>query len=520
MADEKRLELSGRIDSANAAQVERALAEKLAGEKPEVLTLDLAKLSYISSAGLRILLHLRKNAGDMRLVNVSSEVYEILEMTGFTEMMRVEKAMKTISIEGCEEIGHGANGSVYRIDKDTVVKVYRDPDALDAIREEREKAKLALILGIPTAISYDVIRVGEGYGTVFELLNARSFSRIIATEPERLNWCIREFAELLRKIHDTVVPAGKLPDLRETVLGWVRFLRDYLPEAAGKKLTALVEAVPHDDHMIHGDYHTKNLELQNDEVLLIDMDTLSVGNPIFELGSIYNSFIGFYELDPDGIHRFQGFSFDTARRFWRGFLSAYLGTNCEAKLREVEDKARVLGYTRLIRRNIRRGGLETEDGRTLIEHWKTELLELLDRVDELSFTREELILPAKVENLDEVQAFVGERVGEDCSPKAQMQLDLAVEEIFVNIANYAYAPGEGKAAVRVQVSEEPRRVDVTFRDRGVPYNPLEKEDPDVTALAAERKLGGLGIFLTKQLMDEVQYEYRDGQNVLTLTKRI
>ena len=520
MADEKRLELSGRIDSANAAQVERALAEKLAGEKPEVLTLDLAKLSYISSAGLRILLHLRKNAGDMRLVNVSSEVFEILEMTGFTEMMRVEKAMKTVSIEGCEEIGHGANGSVYRIDKDTVVKVYRDPDALDAIREEREKAKLALILGIPTAISYDVIRVGEGYGTVFELLNARSFSRIIATEPERLNWCIREFAELLRKIHDTVVPAGKLPDLRETVLGWVRFLLDYLPEAAGKKLTALVEAVPHDDHMIHGDYHTKNLELQNDEVLLIDMDTLSVGNPIFELGSIYNSFIGFYELDPDGIHRFQGFSFDTAKRFWRGFLSAYLGTNCEAKLREVEDKARVIGYARLIRRNIRRGGLETEDGRALIEHWKTELLELLDRVDELSFTREELILPAKVENLDEVQAFVGERVGEDCSPKAQMQLDLAVEEIFVNIANYAYAPGEGKAAIRVQVSEEPRRVDVTFRDRGVPYNPLEKEDPDVTALAAERKLGGLGIFLTKQLMDEVQYEYRDGQNVLTLTKRI
>ena len=520
MADEKRLELSGRIDSANAAQVERALAEKLAGERPEVLTLDLAKLSYISSAGLRILLHLRKNAGDMRLVNVSSEVYEILEMTGFTEMMRVEKAMKTVSIEGCEEIGHGANGSVYRIDKDTVVKVYRDPDALDAIRQERENAKLALILGIPTAISYDVIRVGEGYGTVFELLNARSFSRIIATEPERLNWCIREFAELLRKIHDTVVPAGKLPDLRETVLGWVRFLLDYLPETAGKKLTALVEAVPRDDHMIHGDYHTKNLELQNDEVLLIDMDTLSVGNPIFELGSIYNSFIGFYELDPDGIHRFQGFSFDTARRFWRGFLSAYLGTNCEAKLREVEDKARVIGYARLIRRNVRRGGLETEDGRTLIEHWKTELLELLDRVDELSFTREELILPAKVENLDEVQAFVGERVGEDCSPKAQMQLDLAVEEIFVNIANYAYAPGEGKAAIRVQVSEEPRRVNVTFRDRGVPYNPLEKEDPDVTALAAERKLGGLGIFLTKQLMDEVQYEYRDGQNVLTLTKRI
>ncbi len=520
MADETRLELSGRVDSANAAQVERELTGKLAGEKTEVLILDLEKLSYISSAGLRILLHLKKNSGSIRLINVSSEIYEILEMTGFTEMMKVEKALRSISVEGCEEIGHGANGSVYRVDRDTVVKVYRDPDALDAIRSEREKAKLALILGIPTAISYDVVRVGEGYGTAFELLNARSFSKIIATEPERLDWCVREFTGLLKKIHGTLVPAGKLSDVRETALGWARFLLDYIPEEAGKKLLALVEAVPHNDHMIHGDYHTKNLELQDDEVLLIDMDTLCVGDPIFELGSIYNSFLGFYELDHDGIFRFQGFSFETAKRFWQGFLSAYLDTNCEAKLREVEEKARLIGYCRLIRRSIRRGGLETEAGRAEIDHWKAELLELLDRVEELSFSRDELILPARVENLDEVQSFVAERVGENGSPKTQMQLDLAVEEIFVNIASYAYAPGEGKAAVRVELSDEPGRVTVTFRDRGVPYNPLEREDPDVTALAAERKLGGLGIFLTKQLMDDVQYQYTNGQNILTLTKNL
>jgi uncharacterized protein (TIGR02172 family) len=519
MADSKLLRLCGRVDSANAAQVEANIWEALGEELPGLLVLDAAELTYISSAGLRVLLHLRK-AMEVRLTNANSEIYDILEMTGFTEMMKVERALRSVSVEGCEEIGHGANGSVYRLAKDTVVKVFRNPNAAEEIFHERENAKLALILGIPTAISYDVVRVGEGYGTVYELLNARSFSKIIANEPTRFDWCVREFTDLLKKIHGTQVPAGKLPDMKQTVLGWARFLLDHLPAEAGKKLLALVEAVPADDHMIHGDYHTKNVELQNDEVLLIDMDTLAVGNRIFELGSIYNSFIGFYELDPEGIRRFQGFDFETSRRFWRAFLAAYLDTRCEAKLREVEDKARILGYARLIRRGIRRGAKETERGRAELEHWTGELLELLDRIDELTFSRNELIVPARVENLDVVQAFAAERVGEVCSPKTQMQLDLAVEEIFVNIASYAYAPKEGMAAMQVQVSGDPPAVSVTFRDRGVPYDPLAKEDPDVTALAAERKVGGLGIFLTKQLMDEVRYEYKDGQNVLTMFKKL
>ena len=515
---EKRLCLSGRIDSANAGSVEEGLLAELAGEKPDVLILDASELTYISSAGLRVLLHLRKKTPELRITGVSNEIYDILEMTGFTEMMKVERALRAVSVEGCEEIGHGANGSVYRLTRDSVVKVFKNPNAAAEIFHERENAKLALILGIPTAISYDVVRVGEGYGTVYELLNARSFSGILAKEPERFDWCVREYTDLLKKIHDTRVPAGKLPDMKQTVLDWARFLQDHLPPEAGKKLLALVEDVPENDHMLHGDYHTKNVELQNDEVLLIDMDTLAVGDPVFELGSIYNSFIGFYELDPEGIRRFQGFDFETAKRFWRCFLAAYLGTDCEDKLREVEDKARIVGYARLIRRNIRRGADQTEQGRAELARWTGELLELLDRTDELTFSGDELILPARVENLEKVQAFVAERIGEDCSPRAQMQLDLAVEEIFVNIANYAYAPGEGKAAVRVRVSEDPKAATVTFRDRGVPYDPLAKEDPDVAVLAGDRKIGGLGIFLTKQVMDEVSYEYKNGQNVLTMKK--
>ena len=515
------IKLSGRIDSNNAAQVEADIMQQLSRSAGGPVVMDAEDLEYISSAGLRILLRVRKSNPDMSIINVSSEVYEILDMTGFTEMMTVEKAYRVVSVEGCEEIGRGANGTIYRIDQDNVVKVYNNADALADIQHEREVAKLALILGIPTAISYDVVKVGDSYGSVFELLNARSFSKILSNEPEKLDWCVQEYVAMLKKIHGTLVPTGKLPDMKETALDWARFMQDYLPEEAGRKLLALVEAVPHDDHMIHGDYHTKNLELQNDEVLLIDMDTLAVGHPIFELASIYNSFVGYSEFDHETIKSFQGFDHEIGHTFWKKSLSAYLGTANERKITEVEDKARIIGYTRMIRRSIRRRGLESEKGRAEIALWKKELLTLLDKTDTLLFNANELELEADLKNLAEVQAFVDEHLeAADCSPAAQMQIGVAVEEIFVNIATYAYAPENGKATVRVEVSEEPVVVTITFVDHGVPYDPLAREDPDVNLPAGERQIGGLGIFMTKNLMDAVAYEYKDGQNILTLKKNL
>ncbi len=515
------IKLSGRIDSGNAPAAEENIRRTLESKGTCPVVLDAEELAYISSAGLRVLLHLKKTNPELSIVNVSSDVYEILEMTGFTEMMTVEKAYRVVSVEGCEEIGRGANGTIYRIDQDNVVKVYNNADALQDIRHEREVARLALILGIPTAISYDVVRVGNSYGSVFELLNASSFSKILATKPEKMDWCVREYVKMLKKIHGTVVPAGKLPDMKETVLSWARFMQPYLPGDLGKKLLSMVEAVPHDDHMIHGDYHTKNLELQNDEVLLIDMDTLAVGHPVFELASMYNSFVGYSELDHEVIKAFQGFDFETGKTFWRKSLAAYLGTGNEKKLSEVEDKARIVGYTRMIRRSIRRGGLEDERAKRSIDFWKEKLIGLLEKYDTLLFTRNELEIEAIPENLPSVESFVEKHLEEnDCPPKAQMQIGLAVEEIFINIASYAYAPEKGNATVRVEVSGDPITVIITFIDNGIPYDPLAKEDPDVTLSAEEREIGGLGIFITKKTMDDVSYEYRDGQNILRIKKQM
>ena len=131
----------------------------------------------------------------------------------------------------------------------------------------------------------------------------------------------------------------------------------------------------------------------------------------------------------------------------------------------------------------------------------------------------ELRIKAKVESLNDVMAFVDAELEKlDCPMRAQMQIDVAVEELFVNIAHYAYAPGEGDAQITVRAADG--MVEIEFRDSGVPYDPLAKADPDVSLSAEERQIGGLGIFMVKKTMDDMVYHYMDGQNVLKIRKKL
>ena len=133
----------------------------------------------------------------------------------------------------------------------------------------------------------------------------------------------------------------------------------------------------------------------------------------------------------------------------------------------------------------------------------------------------ELNIEAKTENLNMVQEFVNQQLKSlDCSMKVQMQIEVAVEELFVNIAHYAYNPVVGPATIRVEVQEDPLAVSITFIDQGMPYDPLKKEDPDVTLLAEERQIGGLGIYMVKKSMDDISYEYKEGQNILRIKKNL
>ena len=378
------LPLSGRIDSSNAAAVEAELTNRLTGHDGAV-ALDADALDYISSAGLRVILRLRKQFPSLEIINVSADVYDIFEMTGFSEIIPITRAYRKLSVEGCEVVGQGANGKVYRLDADTIIKVYLNPDSLPDIQRERELARRAFVLGVPTAIPYDVVRVGDGYGSVFELLNSRSLAKLVAAEPDRIGEYAKLSVDLLKLIHSTEVAPEDMPDIRQTVLDWADFLRDYLPAGKYEKLRSLIAVVPERHTMIHGDYHVKNVMMQNGEALLIDMDTLSQGHPVFEFASIYNAYLGFSALDPAVSGQFLGIDHDLSVRFWNETLRLYFGTTDSGFLSSIEDKAALLGYTRLMRRLIRRGGLENDDSRSVVDFYKQQIETLLDRVDTLNF---------------------------------------------------------------------------------------------------------------------------------------
>ena len=133
----------------------------------------------------------------------------------------------------------------------------------------------------------------------------------------------------------------------------------------------------------------------------------------------------------------------------------------------------------------------------------------------------EMNISATVENIPIVTAFVDEQLETlGCPIKAQMQIDIAIDELFGNIAQYAYNPEIGSATVRVEVSEDPMAVIITFIDGGIPYDPLKADDPDITLSAEDRPLGGLGIYMVKKSMDEITYEYKDGKNILSIKKNL
>jgi uncharacterized protein (TIGR02172 family) len=301
-------------------------------------------------------------------------------MTGFAEMMDISKAFRKMSVEGCEIIGEGSNGVVYRLNPDTIIKVYKNSDALDAIKRERELARTALVLGINTAIPFDVVRVGDKYGSVFEMLSAKSLTKLIVAEPENREKYVKVFSDMLKEIHETSVKPGLLPSAKEETLDRVRYLEGHIPSETYTKLLSMVEAIPETFKMIHGDYHTNNVHYANGEAILIDMDTLSTGNPIFEFASIFLAYRGFGELDQKDVTNFLKIDWENAGFILNQLMDDYFEGKDAAYKEEVMNKAKVLGYARVLRRTIKRTPDQTEK----IEHYKKQLIEYTAKVDSLA----------------------------------------------------------------------------------------------------------------------------------------
>ncbi len=341
--------LEGRIDSGNATQVEKKILGLMDENPGKEISFDAEKLDYISSAGLRVLLKVQKaKAKPVMISNVSGEVYDIFETTGFTQLLNVRKKYRQISVDGCEIIGKGAYGTVYRLDEDTVVKKYESPEALSMIENEKKLAKLAFVAGIPTAISFDIVKIGNTFGSVFELLKAKTFNDLIKEKPSEADETIRKYTELIKQVHSISLAPGTLPSAKAEYLKKLDNIYPLLSDELYERMKEFYDSIPEDDHVIHGDLQMKNIMLSGDEPMLIDMDTLSQGLPIFDLGGIYLAYIAFVEDDPENCKRFFGIDKEMADRIFYGVMDNYYRGISEQEKKEILEKVKIIGYTNFL----------------------------------------------------------------------------------------------------------------------------------------------------------------------------
>lgn len=292
--------VSGRWDTLATSQATGDIDKQLAAcGEIRSLVCDASELSYISSSGLRVLLSLAKRYKNFKITELQPEVFQVFEMTGFTKIMNCSKALRRMSIDGCEIIGRGGVGVVYRIDDDTIIKVFREGTTMDEVNTEISMAKEAFVLGMPTAISFDIVKVGSQYGLVYELLKADTLSACLKKEPERVDEYARLYASLFRQLHSIEVPQGScIPNVMDREEKAVKHIGRYFDTKSIDMLLQIVHSIPQGNRLLHCDLQTKNAMMQSGEPMLIDMGEVGYGHPIVDLGHAYSamiSLVGDYE---------------------------------------------------------------------------------------------------------------------------------------------------------------------------------------------------------------------------------
>ena len=340
--------LEGRIDTNNAAQTEREIFGAVEGRTGEII-IDAAKLEYISSAGLRVLMKLRKSIGKpLPVINVSRDVYDIFDTTGFTELLDVRKALRKVSVAGCEVIGKGGHGKVYRLDEETIIKVYHDNSPMSLIEKEREYAKNAFVHGVPSAIAYDIVDTDEGYGVVFEMAGATTVGKYIMAHPEKLREYAQKFGVLLKILNSTEADPTLYGDIRDIYRSRLKKAANYFSDTENEQLERMLNSVPDGSGMVHGDYHTNNVMVQSDgELVLIDMADISRGNALFDIAGSYLVMNSGGGNDDNISLQVIGLDCRSAAQVWDITLSTYFDTDDPEKLGHIGNICKAFSLLRL-----------------------------------------------------------------------------------------------------------------------------------------------------------------------------
>ncbi len=333
------VKFTGKLTRDNSEEAEEKLTA-IRKENPQGhLIFDFEELDYISSAGLRVLLNSSKSEKTMiKIINVNSIILETFSDTSFIRLFDVQKSVKQYSLENLELIGQGANGAVYRIDNENIVKVFNKTAPIEMVEREREMAQEALISGVPTAISYSLVMVDGCYGIVFELIDSETLSRTMVSRPDDYDKLVDQYVSLYKSIHNIKAAGDKFPSIKQIYFNAIEECRDDYTEEEIGKLRALVESVPDSDTLIHGDYHPNNIMVQNGKLILIDMGDMSRGHIIFDFLATAATQANLVELNPEYAEFHTKMPVELIKKTWRRLLDTYFCDKTEDEKKRIEEQ--------------------------------------------------------------------------------------------------------------------------------------------------------------------------------------
>lgn len=369
----------GRITSDTAEQITKEVDAIVAENSFTKITGNLNDLEYISSAGLRMFLHIKKENDTFNLIQVPPAVYEILDISGFVQMLPVKKMMRVISTADAKLLGRGYFSEVYKLGDETVVKKYVRNTSLEDIERECALAKTAFICGVPCAITYDVVKADECYGVVFEALNAKTMLEEFRENPSQREEIIEKYVGIFKQIHSTKAQGSIFPKSEDIWADKFETIKDYLTQEECEKLSGLLKTIPISNNFVHSDCHLGNIMRNGNEYMLIDMDTLATGNPIYELAPIYCTYVVYEEYDPNNAMEFLGISTEEAAGIFTQTMERYCEGLPERDYDANLDKVKLLGYFHIlfwIKRN-------TPDNQGFYDFSYKQFKEYLAKVDDL-----------------------------------------------------------------------------------------------------------------------------------------
>jgi len=340
------VKLSGRIDSSNAEAFGKDIVAAREACPEGSFEIDLEDLQYISSAGLRMLLRLQKaEKSKIRLLEVNDTVYNVLDTTGFNRLFDVRKALREVSTEGMDLVAKGTTGAIYRVDEDTILKLYSPGSPLSFAEEEQKKAKTALISGIPTAIPYEIVKSGECYGVLFEMVKADTASSVImkAPESEVPSWG-RKLGDLMKSIHGCQADTGELKSLKDIYISRMEQMDSWMTPSQIDSAVKAISSIPDRTTILHGDFHVRNIMLQGDEFLLIDMIDMGYGHPVFDLSMTYIS----SRLNPQSSPMVIGLSPERSVTVWDSMIGEYFSNFDEEFIRRKTEEIAVYSCPRIL----------------------------------------------------------------------------------------------------------------------------------------------------------------------------